>query len=61
MVNCYAEYRKAAEDLEGAKEFFTESSGAGGDAEMKEMAREEVGGSINAFFFKIKESTTPDE
>lgn len=42
VVNCYAEYRKAAEDLVGAKEFFTESSGAGGDAEMKEMAREEV-------------------
>lgn len=43
IVNCYAEYTKAAEDLEGAKEMFTESSGAGGDAEMKEMAREEVG------------------
>ncbi|CAN0168628.1 unnamed protein product [Scytosiphon promiscuus] len=42
VVNCYAEYRKAAEDLVGAKEFFTESSGAGGDAEMKEMAREEI-------------------
>lgn len=47
MVNCYAEYTKAAEDLVGAKEFFAESSGAGGDAEMKEMAREEV----CAFFF----------
>ncbi|CBJ32429.1 peptide chain release factor 1 [Ectocarpus siliculosus] len=42
IVNCYAEYTKAAEDLEGAKEMFTESSGAGGDAEMKEMAREEI-------------------
>lgn len=42
VVICYNDYTKAAEDLEGAKEFFTESSGAGGDAEMKEMAREEV-------------------
>eukprot|EP00903_Cladosiphon_okamuranus_P009975 g9461.t1 len=42
VVNCYAEYTKAAEDLVGAKEFFAESSGAGGDAEMKEMAREEI-------------------
>ena len=42
VVNCYSEYTKAAEDLVGAKEFFAESSGAGGDAEMKEMAREEV-------------------
>lgn len=41
-MDCYAEYTKAAEDLVGAKEFFAESSGSGGDAEMKEMAREEV-------------------
>lgn len=41
-MDCYAEYTKAAKDLVGAKEFFAESSGAGGDAEMKEMAREEV-------------------
>lgn len=42
VVDCYGEYRRAASDLEGAKEMFTEASGADGDAEMKEMAREEV-------------------
>ena len=44
MVQCYTTYTKAMEDLELAKEFFAESSGSGGDAEMKEMAREEASG-----------------
>ncbi|CAM9533533.1 unnamed protein product, partial [Sphacelaria rigidula] len=42
VVQTYKAYTKASKDLEGAKEFFAESSGAGGDPEMKEMAREEV-------------------
>ncbi|CAM9095277.1 unnamed protein product, partial [Ascophyllum nodosum] len=42
VVQCYTTYTKAMEDLELAKEFFAESSGSGGDAEMKEMAREEA-------------------
>lgn len=42
VVLAFAEYTKASEDLVLAKEFFAESSGAGGDADMKEMARDEV-------------------
>lgn len=42
VVVAFNDYTKASEDLEGAKEFFAESSGAGGDPEMKEMAREEI-------------------
>lgn len=47
MVQTYKAYTKASEDLEGAKEFFAESSGAEGDPEMREMAREEVHGNIH--------------
>lgn len=42
MVQCYSTYTKATEDLEQAKDLFAESSGSGGDVEMKEMAREEA-------------------
>eukprot|EP00904_Undaria_pinnatifida_P012908 jgi/Undpi1/8748/HiC_scaffold_25.g11210.m1 len=42
VVLSYAQYTKASEDLVLAKDFFNESSGADGDAEMKEMAREEM-------------------
>lgn len=41
VVTCYAEYNKIAEGLVDAKECFAECSGSE-DADIKEMAREEV-------------------
>ncbi|MBR6499957.1 MAG: PCRF domain-containing protein, partial [Firmicutes bacterium] len=39
IVNKYREYKKASEDLEGAKELLAE---AGGDEDLKEMAKMEI-------------------